>query len=298
MTDYADLSPSRRPWLIATPLVLVLVLAAVWSGVWYYAAREAEARINDWQAQQAKAGHIFSCASQTVGGFPFRIEVRCADAAVELTDTQPPVALRLKEILVVSQVWDPKLLIAEFTGPLTASDPGQPPYLTATWTLAQASVRGTPAAPERASIAADDLKLTGAAPSNSLFGAKHAEFHARIQFGSWPHNPAVDLAVKLNAATAQGLGPYTRDPLDADILAVLHGMKDLAPKPLPVWLRDWQAAGIWAGLHRTLLDRLGDAGKIDWSRASVDGGSAAAKRGARSPGRTRSTGASRGRNAI
>src|SRR5947209_2733971 len=63
-------------------------------------------------------------------------------------------------------------------------------------------------------------------------------------------------------------------------------------------LRDWQAAGIWAGLHRTLLDRLGDAGKIDWSRASVDGGSAAAKRGARSPGRTRSTGASRGRNAI
>src|SRR6185503_20843103 len=50
-------------------------------------------------------------------------------------------------------------------------------------------------------------------------------------------------AVKLNAATAQALGPYTRDPLDADILAVLHGMKDLRPKPLPVRLREWQAAG-------------------------------------------------------
>src|SRR5207253_1588285 len=73
--------------------------------------------------------------------------------------------------------------------------------------------------------------------------AKHVEFHTRMQFGSWPHNPAVDLAVKLNAATAPGLGPYTRDPLDADILAVLHGMKDLAPKPLPVRLREWQAAG-------------------------------------------------------
>jgi hypothetical protein len=244
MTYHAELSTSRRPWLIATPLIIVVVLAAAWSGFWFYASREAEARINDWQAQQAKAGRVFSCGSQAVGGYPFRIEVRCANAAAELKDTQPPLALKLKEILLVAQVWDPKLLIAEFAGPLTVSDPGQAPYVNATWTLAQASVRGTPATPERASIAADDLKLTGAAPGNPpLFEAKHAEFHARVQFGSWPQNPAVDLAVKLNTATAPALGPYTRDPLDADILAVLHGMKDLAPKPLPVRLREWQAAG-------------------------------------------------------
>jgi len=242
MTYHAELAPRRRPWLIATPLVLVLVLAAVWSGVWYYAAGEAEARVNDWQAQQAKAGRVFSCGSQKVGGFPFRIEVRCGDVAVELKDTQPPLAIKLKEIHVVTQVWDPKMLIAEFTGPLTVAEPGQPP-VTVTWTLAQASVRGTPAAPERASIAIDDLKLDGPAPGNALFDAKHAEFHARMQYGSWPHNPAIDLAVKLNAATAPALGAYTREPLDADILAVLHGMKDLRPKPLPVRLREWQAAG-------------------------------------------------------
>jgi len=244
MTYHAELGPRRRPWLIATPLILVVALAAVWSGVWYYAARAAEARINDWQAQQAKAGRVFSCGTQTVGGFPFRIEVRCADAAAELKDAQPPVALKLQEILLVAQVWDPKLLIAEFTGPLMASDPGQPPQVTATWTLAQASMRGAPTAPERISIAADDLKLTDAAPGNPpLFDSKHAEFHARVQFGSWPHNPAVDLAMKLNAATAPALGPYTRDPLDADVLAVLHGVKDFTPKPLSVRLREWQAAG-------------------------------------------------------
>ena len=61
-------------------------------------------------------------------------------------------------------------------------------------------------------------------------------------------------------------------------------------------LRDWQRAGVWQRLHRTLLDRLGDAGKIDWSRASVDGGSMAAKRGATQPGRTRSTEARRAPN--
>lgn len=61
-------------------------------------------------------------------------------------------------------------------------------------------------------------------------------------------------------------------------------------------LRDWQRAGIWAELHRRVLDRLGEAGKIDWSRASVDGGSVAAKRGAPKPGRTRRIAVSRARN--
>jgi transposase len=60
-------------------------------------------------------------------------------------------------------------------------------------------------------------------------------------------------------------------------------------------LRDWQRAGVWRGLHRVLLHRLADAGKIDWSRASADAARVPAKGGARRRGRTRSTGASPGR---
>ena len=44
-------------------------------------------------------------------------------------------------------------------------------------------------------------------------------------------------------------------------------------------LRDWEEAGVWRGLHRVLLDRLGEADEIDWSRASLDSASVAAKRG-------------------
>jgi transposase len=44
-------------------------------------------------------------------------------------------------------------------------------------------------------------------------------------------------------------------------------------------LRDWQEAGVWDALHRVLLDRLGEAGQIDWSRASLDCASIPAKRG-------------------
>src|ERR671937_474563 len=57
--------------------------------------------------------------------------------------------------------------------------------------------------------------------------------------------------------------------------------------------RDWQRAGVWERLHQALLDRLGAADKIDWSRASVDSAFVPAKRGASKPDRIRRIAAKR-----
>ncbi len=63
-------------------------------------------------------------------------------------------------------------------------------------------------------------------------------------------------------------------------------------------LRDWQDAGVWDRLHRTLLDRLGEADRIDWSRAALDSASVPAKGGATRPVPTRRTAANRARSAT
>ena len=52
-------------------------------------------------------------------------------------------------------------------------------------------------------------------------------------------------------------------------------------------LRDWQEAGGWRELHRGLLDRLGEAERIDRSRPCLDSASVPAKRGAKESARTR-----------
>ena len=52
-------------------------------------------------------------------------------------------------------------------------------------------------------------------------------------------------------------------------------------------LREWQEAGVWERLHRALLDRLGEADRIDWERASLDSASVPAKKGAEKPARIR-----------
>jgi transposase len=61
-------------------------------------------------------------------------------------------------------------------------------------------------------------------------------------------------------------------------------------------LRDWQEAGVWQRLHRVLLDELGRADRIDWSRAALDSASVPAKRGVQRPDRTQPTAGKRAAN--
>ena len=63
-------------------------------------------------------------------------------------------------------------------------------------------------------------------------------------------------------------------------------------------LRDWQEAGVWEELHRVLLDRLGEADRVEWERASLDSASVPAKRGAKRPARIRRIKEKRARSAT
>ena len=96
-----------------------------------------------------------AAARRSIGGYPFRIEVNCHKAAALLRTSQPPVEIKAGGMLIAAQIYQPNLLITEFHGPLTIADPGKSPFLVVNWKLAQSSVRGTPAAPERVSIALD-----------------------------------------------------------------------------------------------------------------------------------------------
>ena len=55
-------------------------------------------------------------------------------------------------------------------------------------------------------------------------------------------------------------------------------------------LRQWQEAGVWDHLHMLLLAELRSAGRLDFSRASLDAASVPSPRGARTLGPTPRTG--------
>ena len=247
------LAPRRRPlWRLFIVPVLVVIAALAWSAFWFYAASEVDAKADAWRAQEAKSGRIYDCARRSVAGFPFRLEVRCDGASVSLQSqtagqaaTQAPITAHLGEILVVAQVYDPKLLIAEFTAPATISDRGGSPSMLVNWRTARSSVVGLPAIPQRASLVFDDPSVDriNGSVQTPLAQARHIELHGRLADGAPLDRPVIETVLKIEGGSVQEVHPLLTQPFDADVRAMLSGLKDLAPKPWPERFREIQAAG-------------------------------------------------------
>jgi hypothetical protein len=235
----------RRLWPVLVPFALVVALAIVWTGLWFYAAAAAESAIVDWRAREARLGRIHSCGTQRIGGFPFRIEVRCTDPGVELRRDVQPIAVKAVELLVAVQIYQPRLLISEFAGPMTIAAPGREPDYVVNWTLGRSSVRGTSRAPERVSVVLENpvARRFGASGGPPLFQARRVELHGRVADGAPADNPVIEFVLRATAAAAPDLHAAAATPLDAEIAGTLRGLTDLSPKPWPVRFREMQARG-------------------------------------------------------
>ncbi len=234
----------RRGWPVIIALVaIVIALALVWVGLWYYAASIADRTLAGWVEREAAAGRAYSCGAQSIGGFPLRIEARCADAAVEIKSQQPPYAVTAKSVSFAAEVWRPTWLTGDITGPLAFSQTGQPPLVVADWTHAHLTVRGVPPDPESVFAELDGSHLDRAGGNGgSLFKAEHADLQGRIAAGSARDNPVIEVTLHLTGATAPTLHPLLATPINAELEAVLRGFKDLSPKPWATRFREMQAA--------------------------------------------------------
>jgi hypothetical protein len=243
------IAPRRRPlWRLFIVPALVLFAAIAWSAFWFYAASEVGERADAWRAQEAKSGRVYDCAKRSVAGFPFRFEVRCDGASVALvsqTASQTPFTARLGEILVVAQIYDPKLLIAEFAAPATISDRDQSSSMSVNWSKARASVVGLPAVPQRGSIVFDDpaIDRTSGSVPTPLARARHVELHGRLAEGTPTDHPVVETVLQINDGSVQGVHPVLTQPFNADVRAKLTGLTDFMPKPWPQRFRELAAAG-------------------------------------------------------
>ena len=76
-----DLPSPRKPSRIGlyAPFILLVIAIIGWSGFWFWARGEAQARIDAGVADLQRAGYAVTWKERTLGGYPFRMDVTFTD---------------------------------------------------------------------------------------------------------------------------------------------------------------------------------------------------------------------------
>jgi hypothetical protein len=205
---------ASRFWLFA-PFVLFALVVVAWSVGWFYVQDRVEREMDRAVAREANSGRHWDCVDRRVAGFPFRVEVRCAALTFRSDDGM---SLSLGASQATAQVYQPRHLIVEMSGPLTGSD-GRID-VAGDWSSLRASVRNLGLGTEQVSAVALEPRVTvdGAADIPPLEAAsERVEIHARPSPGDGAAGQAVDLVVRAVNATAPLLDELTGDPSPAQV---------------------------------------------------------------------------------
>ena len=131
--------------------------------------------IAGWIEREQRAGRVYTCADQNLGGFPVPDRIPLHQGrAPSCRNCSRRCSFRPRKVTAAVQVYQPTLLIAEIDGPVSIADLGQAPKMTANWSLAQMSLRGTPRNPQRVSFAADKMTVdrSGGDKPDRIFSAE------------------------------------------------------------------------------------------------------------------------------
>lgn len=157
--------PKRRAFAslaVIVPLVLVAVVVVGWSIYWYLASKRAEAALAAWTAREAQAGRAWVCPAPKLGGYPFTVEISCANAyfqgallgTTKLTGT-------LAQFRAATQLIEPNLLVAELSPPFTAKTSDGTLNIAIQWSNMSFETEGTPEALARVSLVGHEVLVQG-----------------------------------------------------------------------------------------------------------------------------------------
>lgn len=239
MTTEAPSRPRRTRRLgLYLPVLLLLLLAVGWSAGWFFIRGRVTTGLDEWISKEATAGRRWTCADRTVTGYPFRIEIRCSDFSLD----RPDVTASIGKLTVVSQVYRPRHIIAEASGPMrvkagTTEADGR-------WKQLRSSVLATDNSFELIDIVAVEPVVSvheqGGIPFDLI--SKRFEGHLRPK----PGDPtSIDLWAKSEGAVIPGLDVLIGGTGSADLTldVTVTQTDDLPARPLWSELERWRNAG-------------------------------------------------------
>jgi hypothetical protein len=240
---------SRRIGLYG-PFVFLLLIVVGWTALWLYGRHRVGLELDNFFARQAAGGRQWACPDRSIGGYPFRIEVRCTRPTFEaVLDRRGPVTGSLGALTVIATTagaLNMAHVIGEAQSPLIVKEEGGL-TTTTTWTTSQASFRGLHNRVERFSLVINQpvIKVTDVA-NRQLMETKADQAEVHLREGVDAARPdSYDLAVKLTNVVQPELDPVfaNKDPINLQFDARLLKVTGLDRRDWRRSLDNWRNGG-------------------------------------------------------
>jgi hypothetical protein len=236
------------------PFIILGIVAALWSGVWYYASSRTQTVISDTLIKEASQGREWTCPNRRISGFPFRIEVTC-DAPTFVTKQDGKAGSgNLGALSVQARIADPTRAIATLTSPLKFEAQGG--SINLNWADAKTSLSGSTNSFGDFSLDMNQVTINIKTPNGEtiIAGASRININLAQDAPDAPLSAPFKLLAKLEGVTFAPLDAMAGNaqPLNLE----LHLRATHVPlKPNPDWklaLNAWREAG--GGVSIALLD--------------------------------------------
>lgn len=199
VSSQPDPSPaSRKVWMLG---IVIVAFIGVYTGAWFYGAREIRSRLETFMKIQEQAGFAVACGDMQVKGYPFRFEVFCTSPG--FADLSNGSNLNAAALRTAAQVYAPWHIVWEMDGPLDATVTGGE-KLQLNWKALQSSLSLKTRGISRSSLTSEGLTLSvpSGPPAQALqVSAEHGEAHIR-QNGEDLDLAALFRSVKLTLPTS------------------------------------------------------------------------------------------------
>ena len=190
----------------------IAVVIALYTGGWFFLASQVNRGVQT-AIQQAEAnGTAITCADQDVGGYPFRLGVRCDRTVIETPDGARVQAGAFRS---AAQVYEPRRIISELDGPATIETPGV--TASAEWDIARASTRLSDRGLEIGTLTLDNLRFETFPPSAATITGELDRAVASVR----ANGPDLDAAIAIDALDIAPVDGRDPPPIALDIDATV-----------------------------------------------------------------------------
>jgi hypothetical protein len=214
----------RYSWLIV--LLVMLAMAPIgWLIFWYGKSRLAAAAVTEWMAQEARGGRQWSCPSQKISGFPYKVVITCENMAFQGAVLGKNVAGTLHGLRAASPLLRSNNVLVTLEPPFSVRTSSGDLDLSAQWSELLVEFEGTPSMIGQIALMGGEVKFTGEAFGTDATGTAFGDVNGLFARSPGRQDQAYDVIVSFHQAKIPVLNSF----LDTNVPIALQFEATMTP---------------------------------------------------------------------